>query len=469
MPAFNLRFGGGIADTNLHPLVAVAMLILIILMLLLPRKYVIIPFLFGGILIPLSQQVVIGGIHFMVLRFLILAGCFRMAATKLSSSEPVLALGFTSLDKAFVLWGLFRSAAAVLLFFQVPAFVNTAGFIWDAFGGYFVLRFLIRDEDDIYRTLKATAWIAGIVAVCMLNEQLHDQNVFGFLGGMPIVPQFREGRIRAQGPFAIPILAGTFGATLLPLFVMLWKSKKARVMAIFGAISSTIIAIASFSSTSILGWAGGFIAVCFWPLRKKMRVVRWALVIGLVSLNMIMKAPVWFIITHFELVGGSSNYHRAELIDMFVKHFWDWWLIGTNNNTSWGWDMWDLANQFVAEGEVGGLATLVCFIAIITICFKWIGKARKAAEGDPTREWVLWLLGAALFSNIVSFFGISYFDQTRFYWFTLLAIMPVATLPILASTQTADEELEPKSSVMKPRFEYPPITVPGAVRSRLRY
>jgi hypothetical protein len=300
----------------------------------------------------------------------------------------------------------------------------------------------------------------------MLNEQIHDQNIFGFLGGIPLVPQFREGRIRAQGPFAIPILAGTFGATLLPLFVMLWKTKKAKSAAVLGAVFSTIIAVAAASATSIMGWAGGFIALCFWPLRKKMRTVRWVLVIALICLNFVMKAPVWFIITHFSLVGGSSNYHRAELIDMFVKHFWNWWLIGTNDNSSWGWDMWDLANQFVAEGETGGLGTLICFIAIITICFKWIGRARKLVEGDRNHEWVLWLLGAALFSNVVCFFGISYFDQTRFYWFTLLAIIPVATLPILA-TEKATER--PTNILLNPRFAYPSGSLPAALRNRLRY
>jgi hypothetical protein len=50
-------------------------------------------------------------------------------------------------------------------------------------------------------------------------------------------------------------------------------------------------------------------------------------------------------------------------------------------------------------------------------------------EGDHDKEWYLWLLGAALFSHIVAFFGISYFDQTRVSWFALFAIIVAATAP----------------------------------------
>jgi hypothetical protein len=66
-------------------------------------------------------------------------------------------------------------------------------------------------------------------------------------------------------------------------------------------------------------------------------------------------------------------------------------------------------------------------LALICICFSRIGRARKAVEGDREKEWYFWLFGAALFSHIVAFFGISYFDQTRVSWFALLAMIMSAT------------------------------------------
>ena len=95
--------------------------------------------------------------------------------------------------------------------------------------------------------------------------------------------------------------------------------------------------------------------------------------------------------------------------------------------SAWGFDMWDLSNQFVAEGVSGGLVTFLCFIAMIAICFSRLGNARKAVEGDRNQEWFYWFLGCALLSHMFAFFGISYFDHTQVAWFALLAMITAAT------------------------------------------
>jgi hypothetical protein len=144
-----------------------------------------------------------------------------------------------------------------------------------------------------------------------------------------------------------------------------------------------------------------------------------------------MKAPVWYLIQRVDVIGGSSGYHRATLVNVFITHFGDWWLMGTTENARWGFNMWDMCNQFVAEGQVGGLATFLCFLALVCICFSRIGTARKAVEGDRDKEWYFWFFGAALFSHVIGFFGISYFDQTRFSWFALLVMIVTATAAYL--------------------------------------
>ena len=144
-----------------------------------------------------------------------------------------------------------------------------------------------------------------------------------------------------------------------------------------------------------------------------------------------MSAPVWWALEHIDLAGGSAGEHRAELVDNFVRHFGDWWLIGTKDNASWGFEMWDQSNQYIADGETGGLATFICLICIITLCFKRIGLSRRYVERDRNQAWYIWLLGAALFSHCVAFLGISYFDQTRISWYALLAIIIAATAPLM--------------------------------------
>jgi hypothetical protein len=463
LPTEHFQFGGGLQETLLHPIVLVAMVVSVVLILSLPRKYVIVPVLLTSMLAPVGQQLVLGGFHLFVPRVLILFGCIRMLWSRLSSHTEIATGGFNSVDKAFTLWATFRVLTAIVLFASMAAVTGECGFIWDAFGGYFLLRFLIRDRDDITLTAKVLAVVAIVVGGGMLNEKLHSQNIFGYLGGVPIIPQVREGSIRAQGPFEHPILAGTFGGTLVPLFYWLWKIGKAKILAAAGVIGSAAITVAASSSTALMAFVGGIFAICLWPFRKKMRQIRWGIVILLVSLHLVMKAPVWFLIARVDIVSGNGSYQRAFLIDQFVRHFSDWWLVGTNGSDDWGADMWDHTNQFVAEGEAGGLVTLSFFIAIICLSFGRIGKARKAIEGDDEKEWYLWVLGAALFSHIVGYFGISYFDQTRFYWFAVLAMISAATAPILAS-QTVKETsgAEPASRRFAKRAA--PLRYPAAGR-----
>jgi hypothetical protein len=433
----NFRFGGGLAETMLHPVVLVAMLITIALMLLLPRKYAAVPLLFLVFLTPHGQQVVVGGVHVFVFRIVILFTWIRVCGTKLSSSAKTITGQWTSVDTAFTCWAIVRVFACILLYWQAGAAINQVGFLLDAFGGYFLLRYLIQDEEDILRVVKALAAITAILALCILNEKFRGQNIFGYLGGVSIVPELRDGAIRPQGPFGHPLLAGTFAATLLPLFVWLWISGRAKALGLVGLISSTIVTMASASSTPLLAYAAAIMGICFWPIRKKMRSIRWGLVIGLITLHLIMKAPVWFIITHIDLIGASSGYHRAFLVDQFIRHFWDWWLVGTKDNANWGWDMFDLSNQYVAEGVTGGLLGLVFFIAMISRGFGRLGDARKVVDGDSRQEWLIWLLGSSLFAHCVGFFGVSYWDQTQVAWFALFAM--ICTVTTAAVVQPAKE------------------------------
>ncbi len=141
------------------------------------------------------------------------------------------------------------------------------------------------------------------------------------------------------------------------------------------------------------------------------------------------------------------------LIDNFIRHFGDWWLLGTRNNGSWGWEMWDTSNQYVAYGLSGGLLTLILFISIIAKGFASLGTARKVTEGNPSEEWFLWCLGATLFSHVVVFFGIGYFDQVQFAWFALLAIISAAvseatSSPVPQVLGSADVELRTKRALV---------------------
>jgi hypothetical protein len=151
-----------------------------------------------------------------------------------------------------------------------------------------------------------------------------------------------------------------------------------------------------------------------------------------------MKSPVWFLLNHVNVFGASSGYGRAMLIDNFVRHFGDWWLLGTKSTAEWGWDMYDLCDQYVAEGAVGGLAALAFFILIIKRAYGALGTARKTVVGDKRRESLLWSLGVTLLAYIVAFFGISLWDQTQVAWLALFAMISAARLNTIAKRNASD-------------------------------
>ncbi|HEX8814381.1 MAG TPA: hypothetical protein VF753_02675, partial [Terriglobales bacterium] len=147
--------------------------------------------------------------------------------------------------------------------------------------------------------------------------------------------------------------------------------------------------------------------------------------------------PVWSLIAKIDITGGSSSYHRYYLVDNCIRHFSDWWLIGCTNYGDWGFDMWDLCNQFVAAALTGGLITLILYLMIFQRTFRDIGLARKRVQGDKRQEWLFWCLGAALFSNVVAHFGINYMYHLSIYFWILLVCISVSTLEVLRSPKPA--------------------------------
>jgi hypothetical protein len=422
----NIRFGGGASGTVLHPLVAIALAVAVVLLFVWPRSRLVGPLFAMVFLVPFGQVLVLGGIHLTVYRMVILCGLARLAVTGRASQSGRLAGGFTSIDRIFTIWAVAYCVANSLQWMETQALIKNLGSLLDALGGYFVLRFAIADADDVLHAIQVFAVIAVIMAIFMTNEQMTHDNVFGMLGGIPRDVAVREGRARSCGAFEVYITAGVFGATLLPLFVWLWASGRSKVGACLGMLGGAVIAVTSNASTSLLACAAAIVAFCFWPLRKSMRAVRWVLVVSLVGLHLVMKAPVWALIARVDLTGSSSGFHRYMLVDGCIRHFSDWWLMGVKNYDTWGWDMWDLSNQYVAYALTGGLVTLAAFVLIISRSFGRLGTARKLAAGDAKQEWFLWCLCAALLAHVVAYFGIGYFDQMQFAWYALLAMISVA-------------------------------------------
>jgi hypothetical protein len=306
---------------------------------------------------------------------------------------------------------------------------------------------LVRDLEDIKRLFELMAIVVVPLALAMLTERETERNIFAIFGGVRAITELRGGTLRCQGPFGHPILAGTFGACLLPFFISLWwQGRKYRWLAMAGVVSSATITLTAGSSGPVMAFLAGSFAMALWWFRKYMRLFRWGALTGFCGLALVMKAPVWYLIQRVNIFSGSNGDHRALLIDEFVRHFWEWWLLGTKSTVQWADEnMWDITNQFVWEGVNGGLFTMLLFVLIIVLSFQAVGRVARAVQAVSPRNrgLLVWSLGAAMFAHCTSFLSITYFDQNVVNWYLLLALSSTVSATKIKKTSSVPEMQTP--------------------------
>jgi hypothetical protein len=412
--------------TNINFLGLSITLLMGFLMTLVPRKYAPIPLLIAICFITLGQRIVVADLDFTMARILILFGWVR-----LTLRGEIHSIKFNAIDKALI-WYIIASIVTYTILWQTfGAFINRMGLAYNALGIYFLFRYLVRDFEDVIRTIKCLAVFIVPLALAALIESANGRNLFSIFGGVAEFTPLRDGKVRSTFSLGDAILAGTFGATLMPLFVGLWLGKISRKLALCGVVASTIITIVSRSSGPVIAYLVEIIAFMMWPFRKKMRAVRWGILACVLALHMVMKAPVWALIGRLSEVFGGHGYDRVELIDAVLSHFGEWWLIGTKYTAHWGptvlvyeTNMVDITSQYILVGIEGGLLTMSLFIAIIAYSFRGIGRAIYAAEGQSAFTRIcLWSMGVALWGHTASFFSVSYFSQLVIIWYMFLSMI----------------------------------------------
>jgi len=417
-------------ESNVNPLALLLLVVASFVILGSSRRNAVGALLATAALMPLGQEIAVAGLHVYFLRILILVGLCRL----LMRRESV-GLRLVAADKLFLGW-VFAGFACELMRGPSPA---TFGMLYDVAGVYFIIRILTRTADDILFYLRVLAVLGVVIAVSMTFESVTHRNPFFVFGGVPEFTTQRGDQFRCQGSFRHPILAGTFGATLFPLLVGFWRNVgRGKWLAIAGMIGSLIIIITSASSGPLLTFLAALAGFCLWPMRNTMRFFRRGVVVLIVGLAMVMNAPVWFLIGKISGLTGGGGYYRSYLIDEFVRHFSQWWLIGTSYTANWAGagigevlvanpNMVDITNHYIAQGVEGGIVGLGFFLAMIVACFKIVGRFVRGETEPPVGRILLWAFGACLAAHCTAFISISYFDQINVFWLWLLAV--IATMP----------------------------------------
>lgn len=363
------------------------------------------------------------GLHFTSMRLVLLAAMLRVMMR-----GELMQMKFNRVDGALVIYVLYMTMVAILRDRTSAQISYQVGFIYNAFMSYFVIRALLTSEEDLRGVLNGLPWLMTPLAMLMVREVQSGSSPFAVFGGLSLESMVRDGQVRASGAFRTPITAGSFGATFAVMYCVELFRRGLRFLGVVGLVSSLVVILCAHSSGPLMGLAVGLGCLALWPFRAHTRFMRRGLLFGMVGLHLVMKAPVWFLFGRISDLIGGGGYHRAYLIDTFIRHFSDWWLVGTNDTSDWLAtklvidEQADITNRFVADGVTGGLIALILSIILLTRCFQAIGGAmRELGEEDVPREKLLWGMGCTLTATIAILFSVTYFDQMHVIWYFLLA------------------------------------------------
>jgi hypothetical protein len=407
-------------------------------LLTLPRKWAPIPLLASCCYMTIGQGIDLGPISLPVYRIILAVGLLRVI---LRREMPGRINPIDKLMAAWAIWILFASLFHEWKPGSGPIYAS--GFVYNISLVYFLTRAWCRDLTELESVLKMVAWLLVPVAVAMVTEHLAKRNYFGvFFGGIEEKVYMRDGKIRAQGPFVHPLLAGTVGAVCFPLFIGIWR--KYRVSAVIGIAACLVIVPASKSSGPLMSLFFGICALFMWRFRTWVRTLQWSVIGTYVLADILMTRPAYYLISKIDLTGSSTGWYRSHLIEMAISHISEWWAFGTDYTVQWtgiavdaAGKMSDITNYYLWMGVVGGLPAMLLLIAILWRAFSWVGKIAKSTspESDDHR-FMIWCLGAGLLAHAVTSLSMGYPDQSMmFFWLNVGAI---SSLYPLVSTAVQD-------------------------------
>lgn len=418
-----------------------------------PRKWAAVPLFIGCCYVTAGQGLEIGSFRLPVFRLLLLIGLMRVVLRR----ESIVG-GLTQIDRLMLAWCAWTIFAS-LFQPQLPGsgLKYNVGAVFNVAGVYFLIRSLCRDTQEVAKMLGLVGVILLPVAIAMIFEHVTNRNIFAAFGGVPEIPDFRNGRIRAQGPFNHAILAGTVGAACLPFAISIWS--RHRIHAAIGVVACFVMVAACSSSGPILSLLVALFGIGMWRYRRHCGKLRKLAVACYFLLMLVMNRPPYFLVAEIDLTGASTGWHRAYLIQQTIAHWNEWVLFGTNVTRHWmprqgaiSDNHTDVTNYYISFGVVGGLLCMVLVIAMLFVAFRSVGRSVDVllARGRKADAFALWCIGASLFSHAASSFSVAYFGQAQlFFWIPVAAIAALHAeiqknpRPHLATAPLATEQSHP--------------------------
>ena len=429
----------------MNPLALMLFLVCAAALLAVPRKWAPVPLLLGCTYMTLGQGIELGPISLPVYRLLLLVGALR--AVFKGESLPGGSNGIDKLMMAWSSWMIFAS------FFHDPnraGFIYSSGVVFNVALAYFLIRIWCTDLEEVIDVIRIVALLMIPIAIVMIAEKVTGKNMFAVFGGVPENVLVRDGKLRAQGPFRHPILAGTVGATCIPLFLGILKRHKVEALA--GCAAGLVITFASASSGPLMSLIFGMFALALWKIKRHTGTLRLGAVLLYILLMFVMNRPPYFLIGEIDLSGGSTGWHRSFLIQQTILYLPEWWLFGTDVTRHWmpfqgfGKDPLhtDITNYYIGFGVDGGLAAMLLVIAMMAAAFRWVGQIHDTLiDRQPSQAFMIWCFGACLFAHAGTSISVAYFDQSMMYfWLSIAVISSIYSVVHMKPDESATAETD---------------------------
>jgi hypothetical protein len=119
----------------------------------------------------------------------------------------------------------------------------------------------------------------------------------------------------------------------------------------------------------------------------------------------------------------------------------------------------DITNYYLQQGVWGGLPLMALLICAISMGFAYVGKCMRGFPASS--EFMMWAIGASLFSHAASCISISYFDQSFMFLYLTLSILA----SLRASLAVQSSEVPVAEKVREPE-DWVEESLPGATFNR---
>lgn len=331
------------------------------------------------------------------------------------------------------------------------------------FSVYWIGRSSIRSGHDLRMMMVAIGVLAIPVSIFMTIEQATGRNNFSLFGGVSEFTAIRDGKLRSQGSFCHPIIAGVFFASFAPLSIGVILSKSRGMISLLsGWIClglSAVIILMTNSSTPIAGLMLGVLAWCTFKFRRNLKTYLYVIVVLMIVGHFASSRGIHNVIfTKIDFTGSSTGMHRYLLIDGMLQNIPRWMILG-DTNPGYNKSFRDITNMYVMAGLTGGMVALTLLIVLIVQAFK---SCTKAVRNARNRQDIMtyYGLGCALFVMCVSFTAVACYGEGIVPFYMLVgAAISVGQRPP-GTKQTREVAPQPEPYRQKPLKNRPQIQQP---------